>query len=69
MISDCQGRFEIFLLSAKDGKLHRGSGETLEKGLAQLKTKAGWVQNMRSTLILESPDGVEVARYVRGRAV
>jgi hypothetical protein len=67
MISDCEGRFEIYILHKKDGKLHRGSGTSLEKGIAKLKKMAGWVQNRRSTLILETPDGVEVARSTAGK--
>ena len=67
MISDCEGRFEIYILHKKDGKLHRGSGTSLDKGMDKLKKMAGWVQNRRSTLILETPDGVEVARSTAGR--
>jgi hypothetical protein len=67
MISDCEGRFEIYILHKKDGKLHRGSSPTLDKGIDKLKKMAGWTQNRRSTLILETPDGVEVARSTAGK--
>lgn len=67
MISDCEGRFEIYILHKKDGKLHRGSSPSLEKGIAKLKHLAAWVQYGRSTLILETPDGVEAARSTAGK--
>lgn len=67
MISDCEGRYEIYILHKKDGKLHRGSSPSLEKGIDKLKKMAGWVQNRRSTLILETPDGVEAARSTAGK--
>ena len=67
MISDCEGRFEIYILHKKDGKLHRGSSPSLDNGIAKLKTLAGWVQNRRSTLILETPEGVEAARSTAGK--
>ena len=67
MISDCDGRYEIYILHKKDGKLHRGSSPSLEKGIDTLKKMAGWVQNCRSTLILETPDGVEAARSTAGK--
>jgi hypothetical protein len=67
MISDCEGLYEIYILHKQDGKLHRGSSPTLEKGIEKLKKMAGWVQNRRSTLIIETPEGVEAARSTAGK--
>jgi hypothetical protein len=67
MISDCLGRFEIYILHKKDGKLHRGSSPSLDKGIEKLAKMGGWVQNRRSTLIIETPEGVEAARVTAGK--
>jgi hypothetical protein len=67
LFSDCEGCYTIWILHKKDGKLYRNSSPTLDKGIDKLKKMAGWTQNRRSTLILETPEGVEAARSTAGK--
>ena len=67
LLSESSPRYTIYLLSKKDGKVHRNGSEFEDKARAKLAQMAGWMQFRQSTLVLENPNGEVIAIVKKGK--